>query len=720
MRRIALLSVLCVPGMVALVFNPIIQPMRYSNTAQASTHPRLLFEATEIQNLRTKAATTHKDIWNIVIEYTESELGTAPPAGAPSDGGVSTYRYYGNKLIPFALACAIAENEDYCNLAKTYLLTYASWNQWGEDNNRDLGHAHMLLGNALAYDWVYSHLSSAERRTVRNSLADWTHKMYEASSGPKNNEWQNWWSRSYMQNHYATNHSALGIAGLALLGEDDRAQTWIDQASSRMIRLRDMLNGIGDGSWHESINYQNYMLTTYLPFAVALRENQGTDILPDTYLRNYPYWRIYNHLPDSTEFVFAYGNFEWDWGNGYRPQNVLRFIASEYDSGFAQWLAQELAANDTTSANQWTAPWNAFGFFYYDSTIVPASPAKLDKARVFPDLEGVIWRTGWKNDDLVFALKAGTYGGRFAFDTFVQEDYPWETPCVDTRCQLNIGHDHDDTNGFYLYRAGHWLAPETEGLDRYETSLHNTLLIDNQGQYRPPFEESTFWREPSFFAGGDGILEETTNSKCFDYVAADATRRYKHISGLEDITRHVVFIRPDYLVMLDNLAADTAHEYEWISHFGESVSVEDNWVRGDAADDQILGVGIAAPQPFGTTTGNDGQPYVRIRPASPVADVRFINVLYPTNASAWSTRPDITRLDDTGEAAGVRVQRNDGSGLSDDILVTYTESPSTIVVSPYQHDARVVVVTRSTAGDLYKLFVYGGTFLADRVEIEFW
>jgi hypothetical protein len=714
MRRIALLCLLCTLGTIVLQLNRTHPASTSSGSVQANTHPRLLFKATDVPDLQTKAATTHKDIWDTVIEYTESELGTAPPAQAPANGGVNTYRYYGNKLIPFALACAVTERQDCCNLAKTYLLTYASWDQWGEDNKRDLGHAHLLLGNALAYDWIYNHLTPAERRTVRDNLADWAHKMYEASSGPKNNEWGNWWSNSYIQNHFATNHSALGIAGLALLGEDDRAQMWIDQASGRMVRLRDMLNGMEDGSWHESVNYQNYMLTTYLPFAVALRKIQGIDILPDTYLSNYPYWQIYNHLPDSTEFVFVYGDFEWDWGNGYRPQNVLRFIASEYESSFAQWLAQELAAHDTTSANQWTAPWDAFGVFYYDPSVGPLSPASLDKARVFPDLEGVILRTGWEKDDLVFALKAGTYGGRFAFETFVQEHHPWETPCVDTRCQLNIGHDHDDTNGFYLYRAGSWLAPESVGVANSETAVHNTLLVDNQGQYRPPFEASTFWRDPDAFRDADGFLEATASTRCFDYVAANATRRYKNISGLEDITRYVVFLRPDYFVMLDNVAADAAHDYEWISHFGESVSVQGNWVRGDAIDDQILGIGIAAPQPFETNNGNDGHPYVRIRPASPAADVRFINVLYPTQVSDWATRPGITMLDDTGEAVGIRVQRNDGSGLSDDILVTYAEGASTVLVSPYQYDARVSVVTRDTAGELDKLFVHGGTFLADQ------
>ncbi len=714
MNKITAFWFLCMIGMTLRLSSSVVEPANLERAliVEQNSHPRIFFEASDIPMLQAQAASTHQEIWETVRGFAESEFGSAPPAVAP-DGGLSTYRYYGNILIPFALACAITEGSDYCNLAKTYLLTYASWDQWGEDGGkRDLGHAHMLLGNALAYDWVYNHLTPTERQTVRNSLADWAQKMYEASSGPKNNDWSNWWSNSYMQNHFATNHSALGIAGLALLGEDGRAQMWIDQASGQLGRLHDMLNGMGDGAWHESINYQNYMLTTYLIFAVALRDAQETDILPDTYLQNYPYWRIYNHLPDSTKFIMAYGDFEWDWGNGYRPQNILHFIASEYSDGSAQWMAQELITNDTKSANHYTALWDSFGFFYYDPSISASSPNNLKKARIFSDLEGVIWRTGWEQDDLVFGLKTGAYGGRFAFDTFTQKAHPWETPCVDTRCQLNIGHAHDDTNGFYLHRAGHWLAPESEGYENYATNLHNTLLIDGQGQYRP--SDFGSWRDPNLFLGSDGFLEATANTTCFDYVAADATRRYKNIAGIEDITRHMLFVRPNYLVMFDNLVADAAHQYTWISHFSGGVSVDGNWVRGEADDQQILGVGIVSPQSFQTTTGNDGNPYVHIQPSSSTDDVRFINVLYPTNQTSWGTKPTLSFLEDTGEAAAIRVQQNDGS--SDDILLTYTDTISTRTVGPYQHDAQVAVITDNILNKLEKLFVYGGTFLKDQTE----
>ncbi|MFQ5854692.1 MAG: DUF4962 domain-containing protein [Anaerolineae bacterium] len=675
----------------------------------ADTHPRLFFDASEIEALRAEAATTHQEIWLPIRDYVDSQLGTTPPLRPPPDG-INAYREYGQGIIPFAFAYVMTGDPGYRNLAKAYLLTYVSWDKWNDGNERELGHAHMLLGSAIAYDWLYDALTPTERQIVRESLASWAQKMYEASSGPQQGSWGNWWIKAYVQNHNWINNSALGMAGLALLGEDERAQMWIDRASGSMSRVQYILNGIEDGSWHESIPYQSYGLTMSLPFLYNLRRIQGTDLFPHIYLRNYPRWRIYNAIPNSLQFLLTYGDFEWDWANLYRAENLLRFVAREYRDRQAEWMAQELVAADPRQAHLWSAPWSIFEFLYYDPTLGPQPPADLSKAYVFPDLEGVIWRTGWGDSDLLFGLKTGAYGGRFAFDTFTQGAYPWEPPCPDTGCELSIGHDHNDMNGFYIYKAGRWLAPESEGYHhRRATALHNTLLIDGQGQYRP--SDHLYVED---FIGSDGFLEATADTPDFDYVAADATRRYKNIAGMEDITRHVVFIRPDYFVMLDNVAADAAHQYEWVSHFGSRVSVEGDWVRGDAGGGQILGVRVAAPQSFTATTGNDGLPFVRVRPASSVADTRFIHILYPTDRASWSNRPAVALLDDTGEAAAVRVQMNDGSSRTDDVLLTYAQSISALSVGPYQYDGRVAVVTRDAAGEMERLFLYGGTSLTDQ------
>ena len=676
----------------------------------ALDHPRLFFDSNDVPDLRARAKTTHQDIFLPILEYIDFNLGPAPPSFSPADGDLQTYRNFGNSLIALAFVAAITESPRYQNQAVSCLMNFAKWKQWGENNHRDLGHAHMLLGNSLAYDWLYNYLTPEERNFIRKSLGRWAEKMYEASVGPKEEQWDNWWYNSYVQNHFSTNNSALGIAGLTLYGEDKRAPKWVDHARDKLSRWQYILEGIEDGSWHEGIRYQSYGLTLTLPFLVNLRKILQTDIFPHTYLKNFSHWRMYNYLPNSTQNILAYGNFEWAWGNGYQSQNILRFIANEYDDPQAEWVAKKLIDADKRHAKEWVVPWYVFEFLYYNPDIIPQPLTYLPKARTFPDLEGIIWRTGWDDRDLVFSLKSGPHGGRFAFDSFTQELYPWEAPYAKTRCQLNIGHNHDDTNTFSIYRNGHWLAPETVGVNQSSTTLHNTLLIDGKGQYRP----TPYWKDKDTFTGSDGFLEATANSPHFNYLASDATRRYKNIEGINDVTRHVTFIRPDYFLMVDNINSKSNHRYEWVCHFEENVSLEENWVRGESGDGQILGVGIAAPKTFETIIGNDGNPYIRIRGSSLTSSIRLINLLFPTDVNSWDTRPTIDVAFDNNDVSLVKVQLEGGNCHFNDILLSYHRPVSVVSAGGYVFDGQIAVVSGNENGNLDRIFTYGGTYLKDQ------
>lgn len=674
-------------------------------------HPRLFFSPSESAQLRQRAATTHQGIWQPIVAFAETQI-ESPLSNSPHEASdLDTYRNAGNGLIALAFACYVGNAADVCEAARTQLLTYAKWQQWDVDGERDLGLAHMIMGNALAYDWLADQLASDQRQTVEIRLAAAAQELYEASTATETNEqWHNWWRNAISQNHSWTNHSALGMAGLALLGEDERAQRWVDLAVERLRPVSSLLDGIADGSWHEGMTYQNYGLTMLLPFFVNVRRIQGIDLFPHTYLRNYPSWRIYNDLPNSTEFALAFGDFEKSWGNSYSAQNILRFCAGEYDDGHAEWMARQLIAADPHEATVWAAPWYVFEFLYYNPEIAAQPPDDLPLSRVFPDLSGVIWRTGWEQQDLVFGLKTGAYGGRFAFDTFTQQRGPWQAPCASGSCALHIGHDHDDTNGFYLYVDGRWLVPEVSGLDKPATSLHNTILIDGQGQDRPP--EDHFGQQINDFVGGDGELQATASSPNFDYLAADATGRYRQISGITAVNRQVVFVRPGYLVLFDNFAARDAHQYTSVIHTSGAMQTEGSWIRAAAGDDKFLGIAIAAPKSFTSTLLNDGLPTLHLSTQTSVTEAQYITLLYPTTEAGWNDRPTVTPLFVTKEAGLVRVQSADLATQIDDVLVRFGKPGDVFIAGSYVFNGRVAVVSRTGNGELTRLFCYGGTNLA--------
>lgn len=716
-HRISVIITLIIGGVLLLALPLLIhrwsevhrEPLSSVIVPPAVAHPRLCFSKTEIPLLRTQAATTHTSIWSPVDAYTAKQLGRDIPVTPPPGADLDAYRDFGNELIALAFACVINNDEAQCAFAQSHLRAYATWPTWEDGETSGLGFSHMLMGNAIAYDWLYDRLTPSERVVVATSLGDRAQRLYEMSM-----DGTAWWHQSPLQNFYFTTHSALGMAALALWDVDPRADEWLELTINKLIIGRDFLNGIGDGSWHESIPYQNYALEMALPFWVSLRRITGIDLLPHEYLRNYAMWRLYNYLPDSDQFILAFGDFEWLWLGVDNSLLLLRFCANEYRIGHAEWLAQQLIDANPRTMGVWSVPRYVFEFLFYEPSVVAQLPNGLPTAHTFPDLEGVIWRTGWSEHDLVFALKSGPLGGRFAAETFVTGTAPWPPNCFDYGCQLNAGHDHDDSNGFYLFANGEWLAPEVIGVANSATSLHNTLLIDGQGQYRPP--ETRYWEVPDDFAVSEAGLIETASTAHFDYVAAEATQHYQAIPDLTEFVRHVLFVRPNYLLMVDNLTAESAHHYRWVSHFGTGVDVAGDWVRGITNNEQILGIGIVNPASVVTNIGDDGRPYVHIEPSEARANERLIHLLYPTDNEGWENRPIFSLPATTDRSVAVRVEQHEAVRGIDDILFTLTDPSTAVQIAQYTFDGRVAVVGQGEDGTVNRLFLHDGRSLFDRTQ----
>ena len=674
-----------------------------STFVHADEHPRILLDRNRVKQLKAEADSTHAVIWEQIRKYADTRVNHRPPNRPPNKATETYFRNSGDMLLPLALAWLVSGKEKYLDATKDYLLTYAKWDRWDEPNNRDIGQAHMMFGNAIAFDWVYNDLSIAERNKIGDSLATWTKKMYDASVDEEyKRAWNNWWSKSYMQNHCIIAHGSLGVASLVLLGEDNRAKTWLNHSIDVWTKMSYLLNCVSDGSWHEGVMYQGGALSIAMPFLISLRDSEGVDLIPHKHMENFAWWRLYNMIRNKPEFIMAYANFEWSWTD-VESVWLLRFAAKEYNNRYAQWVADELIGTEGRWSDTFSAPWAALEFLAYDADYPAAFPTDIPKSRTFEDLEGVIWRTGWGGGELIFGLKAGAYGGRSAYDSYMQGQFPWEPPSRWTRCSLQVGHDHDDMNGFYLHFGGQWVAPETVSYGPVRTSLHNTLLIDGEGQFRPQDNSNGNCRETQ--ARSDGFLESSASSRNYDYVAADATRRYR-IGGLRDFTRHVVFIRPQMLLMVDNLEANSEHRYDWICHFDRGVSTSGDWIKGRTRSNQVLGIQVIRPSKFKTSTGNDGNNYVRVRPSRKESNVRLVHLLYPTVDDQWGSRPSTKLLAEND--GGIAVRLTESGGASHDVMVYCAGNPTNTSLGVYDVTAKVAVLSKDPSGGLDKLFIYSG------------
>lgn len=682
-----------------------------SGSLYSQEHPRLYFSQADLQQLRSDTADVRAHIWQPLREYVTENLNNPPPAVSDPGNGLSFFRLSGDKLAAFALVAVITDDERFIQLAKDYMLAYASWEFWGEQEMRDLGHGHMLFGNAVAYDWLYQYLTTEERALIGDTLASWTNKMYEASSAEKKiSLWNNWWRHSYAQNHSSTTHGSMGVTALALLGDDPRAGTWLAQADKKMSRIAAMLEGIGDGTWHEGGGYQGYMFLYSTQFMYNYLRLQDVDLFPHDYYLAHTRYRAYNHLPGSFHRIMAFGNFHWDWYDE-RGMTALTFIAGEYNDPVAQYLVEEYYDYVVRYCNDYSALTQSLQYLVYDPNVAAVPPEEYPLGATFEDLQSTIWRESWQDSALVFGFKSGSYGGTFIADAVLNNDYPFEHEDA----SLNMGHDHDDMQGFYLHRNGEWLAPEAVTYGETDAHFHNVILVDGQGHYRSTDGSDTFreYRTPS---RAHLRISQSIGRRAF--LSSDGTNRLRNIGDITHWTRDILYLRPGMMIITDDIEAGSSHNYEWVCHFNPDAlnEIQDGWVQSVTPGNQVFGIYTAGPTESSATLGYDAHPdagypdYPRVRIAATGANIRFSQVLYTTTVPHWEEKPSVSTLHDSDD--GVLLELSSGTEAVH-ALIPDTSDSRGLSLGEYILDGEAATVTLSTDGRTTGYFLAEGRHLSD-------
>src|SRR5207248_7851843 len=108
---------------------------------------------------------------------------------------------------------------------------YLTWSDWGfGEGTPDLSTAHMLIGAACAYDWLWPYLSATDRANLAARVGSEAARIAAAMPSA-------WWNDEYVQNHNWIDTAALGLAALALWGEDARAPAWLTLAQDHLAGL---------------------------------------------------------------------------------------------------------------------------------------------------------------------------------------------------------------------------------------------------------------------------------------------------------------------------------------------------------------------------------------------------------------------------------------------------------------------------------------------------
>jgi hypothetical protein len=188
---------------------------------------------------------------------------------------------------------------------------------------------------------------------------------------------------------------------------------------------------------------------------------------------------------------------------------------------------------------------------WFDPGVLPVPPDGLPTLRHFADMGIVSARSGWSGTEALVVFKCGPFLGHQATERFSYDP--------------GGGHVHPDANHFVVFGAGEWLIRD-DGYQPKSTSQHNTLLVGGHGQ----MGEGKQW-----FDGADLLalkaqptILHVQSTPSLDHWTGDATAAYAPELGLKRFVRHVLFVKPDTLIVADEVQASRDVELEIRFHPG--------------------------------------------------------------------------------------------------------------------------------------------------------
>ena len=296
----------------------------------------------------------------------------------------------------------------------------------------------------------------------------------------------------------------------------------------------------------------------------------------------------------------------------------------------------------------------------------------------FPYAGQYVMRSGWDQDDRYLLFESGPYG---------------------------IGHQHEDKLSMFAYAYGRPLLTEagTYSYDRSKyrryvlgTWAHNTILVDGEQQHRGGLRETyetddpldNLWIHNDVFDAADGVYQSGYGKKRDTSVVHE---------------RSVVFVRPDYWVVVDRLHAKGQHEYDILWHLNNDAAARNAKTLAAWGSDQGVANLMVTPAPTNgldleIVVGRD-DPVLGFAPAKkkkpiPVLDyklqakgpvvVAWVLTPFPTD------RPDI-KAEMTNNDTGTIVTVSHDSG-TDQIYVAPRGERNTVTLAGRSLTGRVAVV----------------------------
>lgn len=519
-------------------------------------HPRLFMRPEDLPRIRGLARGAQAQRFAALRAEADRIIGAGPTPEPDKMGSArdkedkEAVKYWWPNREQTMKACQEAETlafvflvtgeAKYGEAARRWILHLASWNPDGPTNFRLNCEAAKPLLYRLprAYDWAHAALNEAERQTVRQAMR---RRATDA--------WESWevergvghFTRPYGSHANRTWHK-LGECAIAFYGEIPEAATWLDYAVNKFYALYPVWSD-DDGGWHEGLSYWGGYISKSVWWLQIAQSALKIDGLQKPFFDQVGDFALYVAPPGSPNMGFGDLSFR-------PPPNGW--------GGFIEYFIRAKGSRPEGEAaaywRWWTERWGMkgetgiLGFLYHAN--LPAmppvkAPKELPQSKVFRGIGVASLHSTLLDsaEDVHLLFKSSPFGTQ--------------------------SHGHNPHNSFQLNAYGEALLTTCVYRDlhgskfhydwAHSTRAHNAVLVNGEGQIK--HTAAPHGRIVDFQLGAEA-----------DYLVGDATAAYG--KRLERYERHVLFVKPDLIVIYDDLAAAEPATFQFMLHSLEPFAIQ--------------------------------------------------------------------------------------------------------------------------------------------------
>lgn len=539
-----------------------------------TTYPRIHYYLNEDLERVRPTITGHEEYDDLLSRVRGAMNYTASVSDLYDDGKANSLAV--NAFDYLYSTYLLTGDEQYRNKLLEYGHAVANGIQNDKLFNSNFHSAYVVNALSTIYDACQDGLSEQEKTTIEEAIVHVLNHYYESYKGSQ-------------ENHVFDNHTWQIVLRALFQGAFVVCQEYPDAMKAleyfyELWTARAPASGFNrDGGWINGTGYFNTNSYTLYYMPMLLSRLTGTNFLAHPWYQNVGRALVYSWLPGTATTGFG------DIGNPteepYRTRIAFAdFIASELGDANAAWYVKE--CNKTTAGYSYTLQ-NDYSFRLYRMARSKypygdvADPDQFEDFIWYRDMgEGVAYSDMLdRGNNMSLAFRSSPFGSG--------------------------SHTLADQNSFkllykgvYVYmNAGYYqnFADAHNLLQFRNTRGHNTIMINNIGQ---PFTTRAYGNIPRALNGrhiayflGDashaycGTSEYTLWQNAFANAGLSQTPEYGFgETPLNNYKRHIFMLRPNKVVIYDDLGADEPATWQWLLHSPVEFNIAGNKITTHYTD----------------------------------------------------------------------------------------------------------------------------------------